>query len=288
MTSSQALNLSYLTYPSRHVRVHHVDKSKDDPLVAKVLSWKPDRRSRVHRHTGRVSKQEKEHDLDTSVVSAAKSPQMLGNGDIKISSSDFLPVPVSTEATGMYKYNISDTEGYGDEPLGVEPELSKAFLTSKLDRVYLPLSQIVDSDHHETEDNTFHGSLEKCNTEMPCPSTIATDSGYASMGGIPDPNKNDDQDDNRTVCTDNQELDVPENVKEKLATAFSCELIRNLQTTILEERANKTNMRKSIGEILREFSIRCRRGACAGQQRDATTFVRHYRRSVFLLRPFRL
>jgi hypothetical protein len=208
--------------------------------------------------------------------SSAKPPQKLGNGFVNFSNPDSPPILESIEIPSNHDANDIKGNAYGTHT--VDPGPDDAVATPKLDEKCPSPPHIVDNNPCETEDCSSHGSPEKGNTEIPCPSTIATDSGYASMGGIPDPNEDDDQDDNRTVCTDNQELDVPENVKEKLATAFSCEVIRGLQTTVSKEWTSKTDLRNSLVEILREYSIRCRRGAGAGQQRDATTFVRHYRR----------
>lgn len=38
--------------PSRHVRVHHVDKNKDDPMLREVLSQRPAGPSRGRRRRG--------------------------------------------------------------------------------------------------------------------------------------------------------------------------------------------------------------------------------------------
>jgi hypothetical protein len=104
----------------------------------------------------------------------------------------------------------------------------------------------------------------------------ATDSGYASMGRSEESRKADEEDDARTVFTDNQELDVPEDVKERLVAAFSGELIQQLQE-FLGEAGDRIAIRNALGEFLKEYSLRLRVSACAGEQKHATTFVRHYR-----------
>ena len=104
----------------------------------------------------------------------------------------------------------------------------------------------------------------------------STDSGYASMGRSERTDKDEDQDDTRTVCTDNQELNVPEDLKGKLVAAFSGDLIRQVQG-VLGKRGTKTTFQNALGGFLKDFSLRLSLGACAGQQKQATTFVRHYR-----------
>jgi hypothetical protein len=118
--------------------------------------------------------------------------------------------------------------------------------------------------------------------DVPCPPTVVTDSGYKSMGYRQNINKDEEQDDTQTVITDNQELNVPKDVKEKLALAFSSELVRGLGGALGNWNDQET-LRDALGDILKEFAIRCGRSACAGQQKDATTFVRHYRWYVFLV-----
>lgn len=54
-----AASRSYQNLPAdhyhRHVRVHHVDKDKDDPLLRDVLSQRPDGPSRGRRRRGVTS-----------------------------------------------------------------------------------------------------------------------------------------------------------------------------------------------------------------------------------------
>jgi hypothetical protein len=44
--------LVYLLMRSRHVRVHHVDKDKDDPQLREVLAQRPEGPSRGRRRRG--------------------------------------------------------------------------------------------------------------------------------------------------------------------------------------------------------------------------------------------
>jgi hypothetical protein len=107
----------------------------------------------------------------------------------------------------------------------------------------------------------------------------ATDSGYASTGKNEDSTKDaqdEEQDDARTVCTDNQDLDVPKDVKEQLVAAFSCEIIQRRQG-VLSKVDNKTSMRNALVGLLKDFSLRLGMGACAGEQKNVVTFIRHYR-----------
>ncbi|TVY48628.1 hypothetical protein LOCC1_G003111 [Lachnellula occidentalis] len=125
-----------------------------------------------------------------------------------------------------------------------------------------------------------HQSTPKSHTSnVPHPQTVATDSGYASMGREHEAKKEEAQDDSQTVYTDNQELNVPEDVKEKLAVAFSRELVRELHGAMGDWNDQK-ELRDALEKILKEFAIRCGRNAHAGQQKDAATFIRHYRRRI--------
>lgn len=133
---------------------------------------------------------------------------------------------------------------------------------------------------HEIEELQRHKPLEPNHADIPYPPAVPTDSGYASMGRAAEPAEEDEQDDIQTVFTDNQELNVPNDAKEKLAMAFAAELTRDLQAT-LAGKVDQIGIENSLGSILKEFSIRCRGSARAGEQREATTFVRHYRRRVF-------
>ena len=78
------------------------------------------------------------------------------------------------------------------------------------------------------------------------------------------------------AITDKQDRDVPEDVDERLASAFSGELIRGL-CRALDDWNGRTILHDALGDILKEFSIRCQGSACTKQQKDAATFVRHYR-----------
>jgi hypothetical protein len=107
----------------------------------------------------------------------------------------------------------------------------------------------------------------------------ATDSGYASAGKNEDTAKvaqDEEQDDARTVCTDNQDFDVPKDVKEQLVAAFSREIIQRLQGA-LSKVDDKTSMRNTLAGLLKEFSLRLGMEACASEEKNAVTFIRHYR-----------
>jgi hypothetical protein len=110
-----------------------------------------------------------------------------------------------------------------------------------------------------------------------------SDSGYASLGqvhGMKEDNAGEREDDTQTIRTDNQELNIEQDVKEKLGSAFSNETLQRLQD-ILGNWSGKTRERPMttvLADSLREFSIRLRSMANLGEQKDATVFVRHYRR----------
>jgi hypothetical protein len=105
----------------------------------------------------------------------------------------------------------------------------------------------------------------------------ATDSGYASIGRSQEARKDEEQDDAKTMFTDNQDLEIPDDVKEKLISAFSGELTLRLQGTLgrVGDRAAVWN---TLADLLKEFSIRLRISASADEQKKAVTFVRHYRK----------
>ena len=127
-----------------------------------------------------------------------------------------------------------------------------------------------------TEEKEHLLSVEREAPDLEYPKCPATDSGYASMGRSEDVGIDDDQDGTRTVATDNEELDVPEDVKERLIAAFSGELIKQLQE-FLGEANDRITIRHTLAEFLKEYTIRLRMIANAGEQKSATTFVRHYR-----------
>jgi hypothetical protein len=105
-----------------------------------------------------------------------------------------------------------------------------------------------------------------------------TDSGYASLSTERDREKYDGvDDDNETVLTDNQHLDIADDVKEKLASAFSNEIFRHLHSLLGGIDGKKTITRQLL-VLLKEFSISLRHTANHGQERDAMVFIRHHRR----------
>ncbi|KAG0645247.1 hypothetical protein D0Z07_8888 [Hyphodiscus hymeniophilus] len=115
--------------------------------------------------------------------------------------------------------------------------------------------------------------------DLSIPTGPATDSGYASHGRSEYTSKNDDEDDTRTVFTDNQELDITDDVKERLVAAFSRGLVEKLGTFLSTE-SDRSTIRNLLDEFLKEYSLRLGINACAGEQKRATTFVRHYRRRI--------
>jgi hypothetical protein len=218
---------------ARHVRVHHVDEDKDDPLLRDVLSqrFKSPSRSRRRR--------------DLVLPDASKRPL----GDYTTTKEDMTQSKVIPE-------------GYAD-PVSDRAEDVQGLLD---DEYSGDIDQNGRDGLHAEQQNQCHDTV-----------APATDSGYASLGRIQEAKETDEEfDDIRTVYTDNQELDVPDDVKEKLTSDFSSELIGNLQD-VLGSRNRRLLSRKAMAEFLKEFSIRLRRSACPGQQKNATAFVRHYR-----------
>ncbi|KAH6677360.1 hypothetical protein B0J14DRAFT_636069 [Halenospora varia] len=143
---------------------------------------------------------------------------------------------------------------------------------------HLFLSNSSDVGNPEVQVDAYEKTTELQILNVPYPQTLATDSGYASLGnGQSTQNKK--EDDAQTVFTDNQELDVPGDVKKKLSTAFTGELLQNIRD-VLSACYIEKEIRNALAEILKEFSIRCRKTASSKQQKDATTFVRHYRHCI--------
>ncbi|KAH8588848.1 hypothetical protein B0O99DRAFT_638138 [Bisporella sp. PMI_857] len=82
-----------------------------------------------------------------------------------------------------------------------------------------------------------------------------TDSGYASLSIEHDQEKYDGaDDDNKRVLTDNQHLDIADDVKQKLASAFSNEIFRHLHSLPGGVGGKKTITRQLM-VLLTEFSI---------------------------------
>jgi len=105
-----------------------------------------------------------------------------------------------------------------------------------------------------------------------------TDSGYASMGrkqAIDTNSISEDWDDSQTVFTDNQDLDIEEEAKQRLSLAISNDLIGHIKSSIQENEYRP--IRGPLAESLKEFAEKLRQSASPGQQKDATVFVRHYR-----------
>jgi hypothetical protein len=105
-----------------------------------------------------------------------------------------------------------------------------------------------------------------------------TDSGYASLSIERDRERYDGvDDDNETILTDNQHLDIADDVKENIASAFSNEIFRHLHS-LLGGIDGKKIITRQLLVLLKEFSISLRHTANQGQERDAMVFIRHHRR----------
>ncbi|TVY32542.1 hypothetical protein LSUB1_G007997 [Lachnellula subtilissima] len=336
----------YHIYPradnlQRHVRLHHIDKDKDDARLRDVLSQRLEGPSRGRRYGEDLETYEFEvtdverkgnsgHKLKGSLKTysdepVASSPHISPVGQQFLPMCDF-PVPTTEIAEGpRTSFSGLQIESAYPEEESCMRQPPKSTKSQKGDIAvesnYTPNAIHYDSTsgnlspHIEREASTLAGigyttaasmtqlaamstAEEETVTEypnnfsdkfdshqstpephisnVPHPQTVATDSGYASMGWEHEANKDEDQDDSQTMYTDNQELNVPEDVKEKLSAAFSRELIRELSGA-LGNRNDQKELRDALEEILREFAIRCQGNAHSRQERDAATFVRHYR-----------
>ncbi|KAN0096736.1 hypothetical protein V8E51_015541 [Hyaloscypha variabilis] len=130
--------------------------------------------------------------------------------------------------------------------------------------------------HFETTDQWEQETLHRLKA-IDAPGPPATDSGYGSTGSAVHAKKDDEQDDARTVLTDNQDLDVPDDVKEKLIGAFSGELIRQIQGS-WSYRNDRTLMWNTCAKLLKEFSLRLGINVSSAEQKKAVTFIRHFRK----------
>jgi hypothetical protein len=84
------------------------------------------------------------------------------------------------------------------------------------------------------------------------------------------------EDENQTVFTDNQDLDIGDDVKEKLLSALPNETLQRLQATPGGIKG-KIPARAELASLLKDFSIRLRSTAIFSQQTSVAVFVRHYR-----------
>ena len=125
----------------------------------------------------------------------------------------------------------------------------------------------------ETEDSKYSRTSRHPYNEL-C--YIVSDSGYALMGIHPakqsmQEEEKETNNDIETVLTDNEHLVVQPDLREKLSVAFAKELFQVLESEIY---------RLVPAEHLKDFSLKLRQKANSGQQKDATVFVRHYRKYV--------
>ncbi|KAH6712444.1 hypothetical protein BKA61DRAFT_736846 [Leptodontidium sp. MPI-SDFR-AT-0119] len=105
-----------------------------------------------------------------------------------------------------------------------------------------------------------------------------TDSGYQSSGfnqNLKLIGKGEDND-AETIMTDNRDLYLVQEVKYKLAAAFSKELSQNLES-LLHRYAPTKIQQETLLEVLRDFSIRISHSAKHGLEERAASFVRQQR-----------
>ncbi|KAG0651836.1 hypothetical protein D0Z07_0864 [Hyphodiscus hymeniophilus] len=81
--------------------------------------------------------------------------------------------------------------------------------------------------------------------------------------------------DTQTIITDNESLHLPENTKEHLIEAFATEILQQLGDEYSGTRA--VRLLKALPDILKDFSQELSRQSLLGIQKNAATFVRHYR-----------
>jgi hypothetical protein len=273
---------------ARHVRVHHVDRDKDDPQLREVLSQPPQRPSTGTRWRPEAPKTSPRMEADLSFESvpprtkhrdfaASTSPPGLpslhqGSGPstphVHFESGNYLS-PNSLVPEEPRNRSFAEDIEYTEGAIGISD--SPRETESMDDDKYI---QNIGSDTQLSDCINSQTKLGALNTGPP-----ATDSGYASTGKNEDTAKDakyEEQDDARTVCTDNQDFDVPKDVKEQLVAAFSREIIQRLHG-VLSKFDDKNSMRNTLVGLLKDFSLRLGMGACAGEQKNAVTFIRHYR-----------
>ena len=111
-----------------------------------------------------------------------------------------------------------------------------------------------------------------------------TDSGYASMSNIYE-NKgfeeiDDDDDDIKTVNTDNEELTLSPSARDAFVSAFVDELYQNLQNTPYDKSSASQSIAGSLPGLLKSFSVQLRGKAMSKIERDTAVFLRHNRKYV--------
>ncbi|KAE9374285.1 hypothetical protein N431DRAFT_556628 [Stipitochalara longipes BDJ] len=293
----------------RHVRVHHVEKDKDDSQIRDVLSRPPEGPSGGRRRRGFLtSGSTEEHTQQTAgrllndQVSPIKIDELPDRhlGDIESQ------MPENGEAA-FPTYNIN-SPGSADNAPWTFPksrsmngdaapghplvEVPQEDTSGNLNRDLTgegqdPVSPYANKpgDEDEYMQPGYAQSVYSQAGNYPTPKLLceqnppATDSGYASMGRWENAKKDDDQEDARTVYTDNQDLQVPENVKEKLISTFSNELMRQLQVVVHNIKDGGLTW-NTLAELLKEFSLRLSISACTSEQKKAITFIRHFRNRI--------
>jgi hypothetical protein len=119
--------------------------------------------------------------------------------------------------------------------------------------------------------------------DFPTATTIAptmTDEGHQSMTKQDNLGRGevDVVSDADSVCTDNRDSSLPQNVKEQLSTYFAQGILDNIQLTRDEVACAIDDICNVLPGLLREFSTLVAERAKPGIEERACTFVRHQRK----------
>lgn len=82
----------------------------------------------------------------------------------------------------------------------------------------------------------------------------------------------------QTIFTDNQSLHLPEAARTRLITTFAGELLESATRVPGFQDESVNRIADYLPELLKEYAQELSQTAQPGIQRDATTFVRHYRK----------
>jgi len=107
---------------------------------------------------------------------------------------------------------------------------------------------------------------------------LPTDSGYVSFGKSKDANFQNENDDVRSILTDNESIEFEPGTKQQLISAFTYEIFQSLGDSFNDKYESSMRIIDALPELLKDFSIELRDGAAPGIQQNTTVFVRHYRR----------
>jgi Leucine-rich repeat (LRR) protein len=106
---------------------------------------------------------------------------------------------------------------------------------------------------------------------------LPTDSGYVSFGKSKDVNFQNENEDVRSILTDNENIAFEPGTKQQLISAFTYEIFQSLGDFFNDKHESSMRVIDALPELLKDFSIELRDGAAPGVQQNTAVFVRHHR-----------